>query len=163
MPLSVSFTLVNFLSLFNYLVLSACEYVSPVSHLTNICPARSSGRTLVGALDIQISFCMLMLHVHLSPYTPPFYRQWLTSGPGHPPGSPRTRRPWNLWNIKQCKYNDLVVYRRPTRIFLPYINSNRSELKGWADLPELLPYFEMNIKSNERFTKIRSELSTLPK
>ena len=49
MPLSVSFTLVKLLPLFNCPVLSTCEYVSPVSHLTDTCPARSNGRTLVGA------------------------------------------------------------------------------------------------------------------
>ena len=59
MPLSVSFTLVNLLRLATCPVLSTCEYVSPVSHLTHICLARSNGCTVVGELDIQ-PFCMLI-------------------------------------------------------------------------------------------------------
>ena len=47
------------------------EYVSPVSHLTDTCPARSNGRTLVGALDNQTLFATSLLYVRLSPYAPP--------------------------------------------------------------------------------------------
>ena len=66
MSLSISLTLVNLLPLSNCPVLSSCEYVSPVSHLTDTCPARSNGRTLVGVLDIQIfsarSCCTFVSH-----------------------------------------------------------------------------------------------------
>ena len=129
MPLSVSFTLINFLPLSNCPVLSTCEYVSPVSHLTDTCPDRSNCRTLIGALDIQISFCMLMLYVRLSPYTPPFYRHRPTSRPVQPSGSPR---PVGLETRRlRLKYQIIYIYiyiyiytisssiddRRPTRTF----------------------------------------------
>ena len=88
-PLSISFTIDNLLPLFNCPVLSTCEYVSPVSHLTDTCPARSNCRTLVGVLDIQILSACSLLCIRLSPYAPPFYRHRPTSGPGQPSSSPR--------------------------------------------------------------------------
>ena len=93
MPLSVLFTLVNLLLLSNCPVISICDYVSPVFHLTDTCPARSNGRTLIGALDIQTLYACSLLYVRLSPYAPPFYRHRPTSGSGQPFCSPRTRRP----------------------------------------------------------------------
>ena len=73
MPLSFLFTLFNLLPLSNCPILFMCEYISPVFHLTDTCPARSSGRTLIGVLDIQTLSACSLLYVRLSPYATPFY------------------------------------------------------------------------------------------
>ena len=70
MPLSVSFTLAIILPLSNCPVLSMCEYVSPVSLLTDTCPARSNSRTFVGVLNkpslLQTHCCTLFITVRPS-------------------------------------------------------------------------------------------------
>ena len=93
MPHSVSFTPVNLLPLSDCSVLSMCQYVSPVSHLTDTCPARSNGRTLIGALDIQsLSACSCCTSVTVHPS---FLPSKTKSRPDQPPGSPITREPLN--------------------------------------------------------------------
>ena len=157
MPLSVSFTLVNLLPLSNCPVLSMCEYVSPVSHLIDTCPARSNGRTLVGARDIQTLSAYSLLYVRLSPYSPPFYRHRPTSGPGQPICSPRTRRPWNQEAVFEISNNINITIS--SSIDDRRENSSRTQIRvgsslncGPTTLPELLPYFETDTKSNKRST-----------
>ena len=66
--LSLSHSLSLTFYLFPCPVLSTCEYVSSISYLTDTCLVRSNGRTLVGALEIQILSACSLLYIRLSLY-----------------------------------------------------------------------------------------------
>ena len=130
MPLSVSFTLVNLLPLFKRPFLYMCEYIYPVSHLTDTCPACANGRTFIGALDEPSRSADS--HAVCSS---------VTKRPSFQPSSP-IKLIWPaIWLTQSqiaLKSDGYIRHRIMTtymymNLSSSYINSNRSDLKGWAD------------------------------